>query len=67
MIRKGEDYSFVEMSVSSSSSKEDIILSREINKNGSYLTTKVRPVIVLNNTVKYRTGNGTLETPYEIN
>lgn len=37
MIRKGEDYSFVEMSVSSSISEEDIILSREINKNGKNL------------------------------
>lgn len=35
MIRKGEEYSFVEMSVSSD--KEDIILSREININGKNL------------------------------
>lgn len=37
MIRKGEEYSFVEMSVSTNSSKEDIILSREINMNGKNL------------------------------
>lgn len=36
MIRKGEDYSFVEMSVSSDDN-EDIILSREININGKNL------------------------------
>ena len=36
MIRKGEEYSFVEMSVSSDGS-EDIILSREININGKNL------------------------------
>ncbi len=35
MIRKGEDYSFVEMSVTSNN--EDIILSREINMNGKNL------------------------------
>lgn len=35
MIRKGEEYSFVEMSVSSG--KEEIILSREININGKNL------------------------------
>ncbi len=35
MIRKGEDYSFVEMSVSINN--EDIILSREININGKNL------------------------------
>ena len=37
MIRKGESYSFVEMSVSIDSSEEDIILSREININGKNL------------------------------
>ena len=37
MIRKGEEYSFVEMSVSANNSKEDIILSREININGKNL------------------------------
>ena len=37
MIRKGEEYSFVEMSVSSDISGEDIILSREININGKNL------------------------------
>ena len=37
MIRKGEDYSFVEMSVSTNNSNEDIILSREININGRNL------------------------------
>lgn len=37
MIRKGEEYSFVEMSVSTNTSKEDIILSREININGKNL------------------------------
>jgi len=36
MIRKGEEYSFVEMSVSNDGS-EDIILSREININGKNL------------------------------
>ena len=36
MIRKGEDYSFVEMSVSIDNN-EDIILSREINNNGKNL------------------------------
>ena len=36
MIRKGEEYSFVEMSVSSNNN-EDIILSREININGKNL------------------------------
>lgn len=36
MIRKGEDYSFVEMSVSNNND-EDIILSREININGKNL------------------------------
>ena len=36
MIRKGEEYSFVEMSVSSNNG-EDIILSREININGKNL------------------------------
>ena len=35
MIRKGEDYSFVEMSVSNNN--EEIILSREININGKNL------------------------------
>ncbi len=35
MIRKGQDFSFVEMSVSSNN--EDIILSREININGKNL------------------------------
>ena len=35
MIRKGEDYSFVEMSVTSNN--EDIILSREINISGKNL------------------------------
>ena len=37
MIRKGEEYSFVEMSVSSGDRSEDIILSREININGKNL------------------------------
>mgnify|MGYP003296168015 CR=1 FL=1 len=37
MIRKGEDYSFVEMSVSKNNGEEDIILSREININGKNL------------------------------
>ena len=37
MIRKGEEYSFVEMSVSSDDRSEDIILSREININGKNL------------------------------
>ena len=37
MIRNGEDYSFVEMSVSIDENKEDIILSREININGKNL------------------------------
>lgn len=37
MIRKGENYSFVEMSVSKANSEEDIILSREININGKNL------------------------------
>lgn len=37
MIRKGENYSFVEMSVSTESNEEDIILSREINANGKNL------------------------------
>ena len=37
MIRKGENYSFVEMSVSLKDSEEDIILSREININGKNL------------------------------
>lgn len=37
MIRKGEDYSFVEMSISVKDSNEDIILSREINLNGKNL------------------------------
>ena len=37
MIRKGEDYSFVEMSVASDDRSEDIILSREININGKNL------------------------------
>ena len=36
MIRKGEEYSFVEMSVSSDDN-EDVILSREININGKNL------------------------------
>lgn len=36
MIRKGETYSFVEMSVSNNN-EEDIILSREININGKNL------------------------------
>ena len=36
MIRKGEEYSFVEMSVSNDS-EEDVILSREININGKNL------------------------------
>ena len=36
MIRKGEEYSFVEMSVSNNNN-EDIILSREINVNGKNL------------------------------
>lgn len=36
MIRKGENYSFVEMSVSNNNN-EDIILSREININGKNL------------------------------
>jgi len=36
MIRKGEEYSFVEMSVSNDNN-EDIILSREINLNGKNL------------------------------
>ena len=34
MIRKGQDYSFVEMSVSTNQDQEDVILSREINSNG---------------------------------
>jgi len=37
MIRKGEEYSFVEMSVSTDNSEEDIILSREINIKGKNL------------------------------
>ncbi len=37
MIRKGEDYSFVEMSVTSNNSNEEIILSREINIQGKNL------------------------------
>lgn len=37
IIRKGEEYSFVEMSVSTSSCDEDIILSREINIKGKNL------------------------------
>ena len=37
MIRKGEEYSFVEMSVSKDNTNEDIILSREININGKNL------------------------------
>ena len=37
MIRRGETYSFVEMSVSNSKSEEDVILSREINENGKNL------------------------------
>ncbi len=37
MIRKGEEYSFVEMSVSSGEEKEDTIESREININGKNL------------------------------
>lgn len=37
MIRKGENHSFVEMSVSDKDSGEDIILSREININGKNL------------------------------
>ena len=36
MIRKGEEYSFVEMSVSNDNN-EDVILSREININGKNL------------------------------
>lgn len=37
MIRKGEDISFVEMSVTDNKTKEEIILSREINVNGKNL------------------------------
>ncbi len=37
MIRKGEEYSFVEMSISTNTNKEDVILSREINTNGKNL------------------------------
>lgn len=37
MIRKGETFSFVEMSVSTENNEEDIILSREINANGKNL------------------------------
>lgn len=37
MIRKGENYSFVEMSVSIADAEDDIILSREININGKNL------------------------------
>lgn len=37
MIRKGEEFSFVEMSVSNEDGKDDIILSREINANGKNL------------------------------
>ena len=37
MIRNGEEYSFVEMSVSLDENNEDIILSREININGKNL------------------------------
>jgi DNA repair protein RecN (Recombination protein N) len=37
MIRKGEEYSFVEMSVSKKNGEEDVILSREININGRNL------------------------------
>ena len=37
MIRKGEEYSFVEMSVSRNIDEDDIILSREININGKNL------------------------------
>ncbi len=37
MIRKGEEYSFVEMSVSTNKSQDNIILSREINTNGKNL------------------------------
>ena len=37
MIRKGETFSFVEMSVSTKNDEEDIILSREINVNGKNL------------------------------
>ena len=41
MIRKGENYSFVEMSVSLKNSEEDIILSREININGKNLWSQL--------------------------
>ena len=37
MIRKGETYSFVEMSISNPNNEEDIILSREINAGGKNL------------------------------
>ena len=37
MIRKGEEYSFVEMSVSINKSEDAVILSREININGKNL------------------------------
>ena len=37
MIRKDEEYSFVEMSISNNLQEEDIILSREINVNGKNL------------------------------
>ena len=37
IIRKGEEYSFVEMSVSRNIDEDDIILSREININGKNL------------------------------
>ena len=37
MIRNGENYSFIEMSVSLKDCEEDIILSREININGKNL------------------------------
>ena len=37
MIRKDEEYSFVEMSISNNLQEEDIILSREINLNGKNL------------------------------
>lgn len=37
MIRSGENYSFVEMSISKSNCEEDIILSREINISGKNL------------------------------
>ena len=37
MIRKDEEYSFVEMSISNNLQEDDIILSREINLNGKNL------------------------------